>query len=138
MNESYNHDRLRRRMKRLREAIVVQTDDVVTEARRIADWRQQYGNMPWAWIGAAAAVGFLAIPRKARPQIVITPEQMAQIAGENIRIAVDRPAGPSLASSLAEYLGKVAINAVVRTAAARLASLVQQPAACQEEMTDSH
>jgi hypothetical protein len=125
-------------MERLREAIVAQAGDVVTEVRRIADWRHQYGKMPWAWIGAAAAAGFLVVPRKPKPRVTLTPEQIAEIAKANGSVMFDRPPRPSLASVLAGQMGKVAIDAVVRLAGNRISNMAERPPATTAPTADAN
>jgi hypothetical protein len=116
-------------MERLREAIVAQADDVVTEARRMADWRHQYGKMPWAWIGAAAAVGFLIVPRKPNPPTTLSADQIAEIVKANGSVPFDPTPRRSLASVLAGQLGKLAINAAVSFARAKILNATERPPA---------
>ncbi len=132
--DSNEQEQLRRRMKRLRKAIVAQADDVVSEARRITDWRHHYGKMPWAWMSAAAAVGFLVVPRKKEPPVKLTPEQVAEVAKANVEMAFDRPPRPSIARVLAGHLGKTALNAAVKFATDRISAAGEQrPTPAEDE-----
>ena len=116
-------------MERLREAIVSQADDFVTEARRITDWRHQFGKMPWAWIGAAAAAGFLIVPRKPNLPATLTADQIAEIAKANGSVMLNRPPRRSLASVLAGRIGELAIDAAIGFARERVLNSTERPPA---------
>jgi len=61
-------EEIRRQMQLTRQRVGVEVTEVVEGARQFADWRFYPRHFPWATIGAAAVLGFAAIPK--RPQMV--------------------------------------------------------------------
>lgn len=59
-------DEIRRRMTTIRTALHANVDTIVDTARQTIDWRYQVKRHPWACAAAAAAIGFLVVPRGAR------------------------------------------------------------------------
>jgi hypothetical protein len=52
-------------MQEIRGNLSEHADEAIRNARREFDWRHYVGNHPWTSLGAAAAVGFLLVPRRA-------------------------------------------------------------------------
>lgn len=61
-------DDIRRDMIAVRSEIGEDVSEVVESARQMADWKSYVRRYPWVCVGIAAAVGFVAVPRK--PQLV--------------------------------------------------------------------
>lgn len=55
---------IRREMQRIRDRLPREADDIVASAKEMVDWRHYVQKLPWVSVAAAAAVGFLAVPRK--------------------------------------------------------------------------
>jgi hypothetical protein len=52
-------------MRNIRGSLSEHVDEVVKKARREFDWRHYVAKHPWMSLGAAAAVGFFLVPRRA-------------------------------------------------------------------------
>jgi len=64
MSDLPEADDIRRQMQLTRLRVRDEVDGVVTGAKELADWRYYPARFPWATLGAAAAIGFLIIPRR--------------------------------------------------------------------------
>jgi hypothetical protein len=60
-------DDLQQRLTAARSALVNDMGGAVDSARTLADWRQHFRAHPLLFCGAAAALGFLLVPRRRRP-----------------------------------------------------------------------
>lgn len=62
-------DRIRRQMQNVRQDVGDNVKDIVQGARQLSDWRYYVRRHPWACVGSAFAVGFMAMPgpRKSLP-----------------------------------------------------------------------
>lgn len=62
---------IQRRMARIRHELHEDVREAVKGAQSLTDWRSQVRSHPWLALGAAAAVGYLLVPRRhAAPAIV--------------------------------------------------------------------
>jgi hypothetical protein len=57
---------LQRQMQDVRRDLSAQAGEIVKKARTKFDWRHYVAKYPWIATGAAASVGFLLVPRRAR------------------------------------------------------------------------
>ena len=59
--------------------LVTNVNDLVTNARQLTDWRYYVKAAPWASVGAAAAVGYMLVPRRVQ---VVRPsaDQLEELA----------------------------------------------------------
>jgi len=55
---------LQRQMQQVRMDLGEEVHDLVENARAMTDWRAYWRKHPLAWCGAAAVLGYLAIPRR--------------------------------------------------------------------------
>ena len=62
---------IRREMQLTRQRVRAEVTEVVAGARQFADWRFYPRQFPWATVGAAAALAFAAIPKRAN---VVRPD----------------------------------------------------------------
>jgi hypothetical protein len=67
MNEEPSADILRLRMEQLRSELGQNMEETVENARTLMDWRYHVRMHPWIAVGAAAAAGFLLVPRGNKP-----------------------------------------------------------------------
>ncbi|REK18799.1 MAG: hypothetical protein DWQ37_03050 [Planctomycetota bacterium] len=85
------------------------------ETRRLANWRTYLHDYPWACVGAAVAVGYLAVPN--RPQIVTpNPDDLAKLAKRNQLVVKQSPKGTTtqnFARTSATFLGNMLLRAAV-------------------------
>lgn len=71
------------RMAQIRSALGEHAVTAAKEARRTTDWRSYVTRNPWAWAAAAAAVGYLLIPR--RPKLVMDQRAVQHVAQDVAR-----------------------------------------------------
>ena len=57
-------EQLRQQMHEVRTSMGEEVHDLVENARSATDWRLYWRNHPWAWCGAAAALGYLIVPTR--------------------------------------------------------------------------
>lgn len=110
-------------MSTVRQALGRDVDHIVDGTQRLMDWRYQVRSHPWLCVGAAAAAGFLVLPKKSqslKPDV----EQLAQLAQKN-RLIVTQAAkgstGGSIARAAALFLGRTLMRAAIAHLAARKA-----------------
>ena len=60
-------DEIRDRMAMIRQRIDEQSDEVVAQVNELSDWRSYVRRHPWVSVGAAAALGFVLVPSRAKP-----------------------------------------------------------------------
>jgi len=63
LNES---DEIRQKMAQIRRDLHEDVREVVAGAEAATDWRRYVRSYPWASVGVATAVGFLAVPKASR------------------------------------------------------------------------
>lgn len=107
---------IQRRMLTIRQDLDVDVQDVVAGARRLTDWRHYVRDYPWVTLGAAAAVGYLLVPRRLE---VVRPdaETLAKLARADGLVVQHRPK-QSAKAGIVESLATVAGRILVRTALA--------------------
>lgn len=82
MKSDENVTEIRLRMRQIRGGLREDVEGIRTHARRLTDWRYYLVKFPWASIAAAAAVGYLVIPK--RPKIVqADAKTLAQMARDH-------------------------------------------------------
>ena len=64
MRDSQEADDIRRQMEQIRCDLNHDVEDLVVHAREMTDWRHYMRQYPWASMAAAAAVGYLVVPRR--------------------------------------------------------------------------
>jgi hypothetical protein len=64
MNDSPLDDTVRARMQGIRCDIDQDLEDVSQSARSMVDWKHYVKAYPWVCLGAAAALGFLIVPKR--------------------------------------------------------------------------
>jgi hypothetical protein len=73
---------IRRRMLEIRGGLATDVEGIRHHARQLADWRYYLRRFPWASVAAAAAVGYLVIPK--RPRVMqADAETLAKLARDN-------------------------------------------------------
>jgi ElaB/YqjD/DUF883 family membrane-anchored ribosome-binding protein len=60
-------DEIRERMAVIRLQIDERSDEVVAQVNALSDWRSYVRRYPWVSVGAAAVVGYVLVPSKAKP-----------------------------------------------------------------------
>jgi hypothetical protein len=64
MNDRLPDDTVQARMQGIRCEIDQDLQDVSARARSMVDWKHYVGAYPWVCLGAAAALGFLLVPKR--------------------------------------------------------------------------
>ena len=107
---------IQQRMKAVRCDLVGDVDDVLRSARQMLDWKEYVRRYPWACMGAAAALGYLVVPRRLE---LISPdaETLLQLAKQNKLVVKPNPT-PQNRRGLLSTLLTIAGTAVVRGAMA--------------------
>jgi hypothetical protein len=59
-------DEIRRQMAQIRRELHEDVREVVATAEAVTDWRRFIRTYPWPALGAAAAIGFLIVPKRRR------------------------------------------------------------------------
>lgn len=86
MNDRPPVDAVRAQMQQIRCDIDRDLDEMVASARRMVDWRHYVKTYPWTCLGAAAALGFLIVPKR---KMEHGPESAAEPAPAATRGWVD-------------------------------------------------
>ncbi len=60
-------DEIRKRMVTIRHRIDEESDEVIAQVNALSDWRSYVRRYPWASVGAAAALGFILVPSRGKP-----------------------------------------------------------------------
>jgi hypothetical protein len=124
MPHSDQAEQLRRQMAQVRRDLVDEADQIAESARTITDWRYYVASYPWASMAVAAAVGYIAVPR--RLEIVQPdPDTLAKLARQE-RLVVKPKAEAEPKKGLAGTLFTFLSSMVIRGA---LAAIGQQVAA---------
>jgi hypothetical protein len=64
-------EEIERQMAVLRSVLEHDVKELASEARTLTDWRHHFQRHPWLFCGAAAALGFLVVPRARRVYSVV-------------------------------------------------------------------
>ena len=112
---------LRERMARIRDGIPEDVDQIVEQARELADWRNFVKQHPWITLSAAAMVGFMAVPSKVN---IIRPDAnaLAKLAKRDKLVVrhepkITRQAG--IVSPMVNLIGTAILRSVVANAGSK-------------------
>ncbi len=109
---------IRRTMAMIRRELNADVDQVEKSARTLLDWRYYVNNYPWACVGVAAAVGYLAVPRKVeihQPD----PKTIEKLA-RNHRLVVEQKPKAEAKAGLVGAAFSLISGLVLKTAMAQL------------------
>jgi hypothetical protein len=128
---SQTADEIRRQMQFARQRVRAEVDEVVDGARQFADWRYYPRRFPWATLGAAALLGFAAVPRRLE---VISPdvETLQKLARQHKLVVDPKPSGaqkPGLIDSLLTMTGNLLLRAGIAYAGQQVGKLFGDTAA---------
>lgn len=124
MSHSDEAEQLRRQMAQVRVDLGEDAEQIAENARTMTDWRYYVRSYPWASMAVAAAVGYIAVPRRLE---VISPDAatLARLAKQD-RLVVKPKAEAEPKKGLPGTLFTFLSSMVVRGA---LAAIGQQVAA---------
>jgi hypothetical protein len=82
---------IQRRMAQIRHELHVEAREVVKGAQSLTDWRNLVRNHPWLTLGAAAAAGYLIVPRRAPAPTVVAVSPPAPVLTAPAPAQSERP-----------------------------------------------
>lgn len=111
-------DGIQKRMEELRGHLAEDVEDVIRSTKQMADWQEYVTRYPWLCMGAAAAIGYLVVPKRVE---IVSPdtETLLELAKRN-KLVVKADPAPQKRGSLAGMLFTFAANAAIRAAMAHL------------------
>jgi len=111
-------------MQGIRRDIDQDLEDVSASARNLVDWKHYVNAYPWLCLGAAAALGFLVVPKRsaAAHADLTTPVEPVSTGRPEVDVAsVAAPAvPPSVARGVFDALVGAVVGVAVREAVAYL------------------
>jgi hypothetical protein len=95
-------DGIRQQMAQIRRDLHRDVSEVVGSAEKVFEWRSYLRDQPWLSVGAAFTVGYLLVPRRARPtQVVVAaapavngamgPVPLVSASGDGVTRVRSRP-----------------------------------------------
>jgi hypothetical protein len=116
MNDPPLDDTVQARMQGIRREIDQDLEDVSASARSMVDWKHYVKAYPWACLGAAAALGFLIVPKRSAAISAnsATPAELAKTGHPVVNSA------RSAARGLVDALVATVVGIAVREATAYL------------------
>ena len=134
-------ERIRRHMSAVRAQMAQDADHVADATRTMTDWRTYVRRYPWLFVGGAAALGYIMIPR--RPTVVtLDPEVLRQLAGRPVNVAPQAPR-PSLFASMLSMAVSLGARHVMQHVSHMMTNYGQQSSASNAQdgrgpAADSH
>lgn len=131
---------IRHQMNTIRSNLGGEVDGIVANAQQLTDWRHYVRSFPWASLGAAAALGFAAVPRKLQ---ILSPdkETLAQLAREN-RLVVQQQTEvsqrPGVVASMFNLAGNMALRAGIAYLGQQAGKIFGEQAADEPATEVSH
>jgi hypothetical protein len=128
------HD-IQRQMAQIRHDLHEEVREAVTVAQTLTDWRSFVRNHPWVTLGAAAAVGYLIVPRRRSAPTVVALSPPASRAS----LAVAEPASPAqgsrwgLLGTAVRLLAPIAVRAAQNYAVQYLEQWLEPPSGGRAE-----
>jgi hypothetical protein len=92
MHNSPETTAIRQRMEEVRCELDEDVQEIVEGARSVGDWRSNVRTYPWVCLGAAAAVGYLIVPRHPRG-LQSETQTLAELANQS-RLPATLPLPP--------------------------------------------
>ena len=119
MDESHraDADAIRLEMASVRDALDENVYDIVENAKNLTDWRYYVKAAPWGAIGAAAAIGFLAVPRRVQ---IVQPDadEIARLAKRHQIVVEHAAKAEAKRGGPAQLVMTMIANALLRAATA--------------------
>lgn len=128
---------IEREMERLRQTLDYHAEGLVDSAKTLTDWKYYAKSHPWLFLGTAAAVGFLAVPKV--PQKEMHVEKAAGWLPQ--RVVVKEPpqkqANRGVAVAILGLLANAVIKAGIGMATQKLSSAMRPPVDRQFQTMES-
>jgi hypothetical protein len=121
MNEEAEADDVRIHMEKLRRDLGRSVEDEIGTVKAMFDWRHCVVKHPWLCLSAAAAAGFLLVPRRIRFVELVPPDGTAK----RDRVAVKLAAPPVVEGGIIGGLTATAARMAVNAAVSKLSQYVE-------------
>lgn len=107
---------IQKRMEAVRCHLAGDVDEVVRNTRQMFDWQEYVRQYPWAFMGAAAAVGYLVVPKRVE---ITSPDvhTLLELAKRNQLVVQTNPKAEKQQGVMGALLG-IAANTLLRAAVA--------------------
>lgn len=132
-------DEIRRQMAQIRRELHEDVRDVVASAGAAFDWRRVITAYPWVSLGAAAAAGYLVVPKRhrapathadlkeVREEVESTRAALADVARANgVETSAERPKRKGLFRTAVAMIAPVALRSAQSYAAGWLENYIAQ------------
>ncbi len=110
MNQSA--DAIRQQMQDIRRDLADDIDSLAESTREMADWQVYFKRYPWIVMGAAAAVGFLVVPKRVE-LVHPDPDALLELAKRKklvVEASPKKKAKNSVAGTLLSLAGTIALR----------------------------
>lgn len=109
---SRSAETIRKEMQHVRREIADDMHDVVESTRQMTNWRSYVNRYPLVCLGAAAAVGFMIVPKRVE---IVSPDvdALLRLAKKNKLVVNNEPTAQAKSGFAGAMLGLVG-NAVLR------------------------
>ena len=122
MNDPPPAESVQARMQQIRCEIDGDMEDMAASVRSMIDWKHYVKTYPWVCLSAAAALGFLIVPKRSR---AIRPDLATLTELARTGLLVVNPA-PTATRGLVDALLATVANIAVRKATAYLGQSVER------------
>lgn len=115
---------LRRQMSRIRQNLDDDLEQVEKSARTLMNWQYYTDNYPWVCLGVAAALGYIAVPRKLEIQAP-DPKTLEKLAKKRHLVVEQRPkaeAKGGLVGAAFSFMSGLVLKTVMAQVGQQLAS----------------
>ena len=103
---------IQRQMRQVRYELGEDVDEIVENARILADWKHYVRTYPWVCLGVAAAAGFMIVPSRTH---IVRPDAKELAAWAKSQKLVIEPASQAKPrTSLMGTVGGMAANALLQ------------------------
>ncbi len=119
-------DEIRRQMHSIRQQLPQEMDGIVVGARQLVDWKHYVRRFPWGSLAAAAAAGYLSVPRRVEVQRP-DPETLAKLAKQQRLVVEPRSRveeKPGLLESAVNFAGNMLLRAGMAYVGQRIGGIV--------------
>lgn len=115
-NGQISANEIRAELQRTRGRLLAEASAVAGGARELADWRYYVRRYPWAALGVAGALGYLAVPR--RLEIMSPDEKTLERLAKRNRLVVEARPPAAQKTNLMDTLLTMTANLLLRAGTA--------------------
>lgn len=120
---------IQRRMARIRRELDEEVETAVQQAKDLTDWKNSIRAYPWLAVGAAAALGYLAVPNRAfvMSPDVQTPEKLSRKQKLVVEPKAELQKKSSISSAILTVMASVAVKSFVAMATQHVNRILTAP-----------